>query len=346
MIRVGVIGAGHWGPNLIRNLDNRDTSEVAWVVDRDPDRLEQVAARFPGVSTSEDADDALGDGTVDAVVIATPTSTHFPLAKAALEGGKHVLVEKPITADAGEAELLCELAERAGLVLMVGHVFLYNSGVLRVKQYIDEGALGRVYYVSMVRTNLGPIRMDVNAAWDLAAHDVSVANYWLDSAPESASAIGGNWINPGVEDAVFATLRYPGEVLVNLHASWLNPRKARDITVVGDGKMLTLDDLSLTEPIRIFDKGVSEERVSPFFIDSYGSYRAGVRDGDITIPRVTLDEPLRAECDHFVQCIAEEATPRTSGRLGLAVVQTLAAIVRSMENGGAAEPVRTVREAA
>lgn len=345
MIRVAVIGAGHWGPNLIRHFDNRQTSQVAWVVDRDHGRLDQVRRRFPDVEVTDDAMIALDDPAVDAAVIATPTSTHFELARAALDRGKHLLVEKPITADAGEGERLCELAEARALVLMVGHVFLYNAGVLRVKHYLDEGELGRLYYISMVRTNLGPIRMDVNAAWDLASHDVSIANYWLGSAPDSVSAVGGTWINEGIEDAVFATLRYPGDVVVNLHASWLNPRKARDITIVGERKMLTLDDLSLTEPIRLFDKGVHDEEISPSFVDSFASFRASVREGDITIPHVSLDEPLRAECEHFVECVGEGTTPRSGGRVGLAVVHTLEALARSIANDGAAEPVKAVEPA-
>jgi predicted dehydrogenase len=346
MVRIAVIGAGQWGPNLIRHFDNRHTSRVAWVIDRDPDRLDQVRVRFPDIRLGEDPTTALDDPDVDAAVIATPTSTHFDLAIRAIERGKHVLVEKPITASIREGELLCEAAERQGVVLMVGHVFLYNAGVERVKRYLDDRALGRVYYISMVRTNLGPIRVDVNAAWDLASHDISIANYWLDSPPESVSAVGGTWVNSGLEDAVFATLRYPENVLVNLHVSWLNPRKARDITIVGEHKMITLDDLSLAEPIRIFDKGVADERVSPAFIDSFASFRASVREGDITIPHVPLDEPLRAECEHFVTCVAEGTPPRTDGRLGLSVVSTLDALARSIENGGGAVPVGEVEEVA
>src|SRR3954467_364018 len=239
MIRIAVVGAGHWGPNLIRNFDNKLTSEVAWVVDRDAKRLEQVKARFPTAQLATEAEPAFRDPRVDAVVISTPTSTHYALVKAALAAGKHVLVEKPIATDSAQGAELVQLAEKAGRILMVGHLFLFNAGVRKVKQYLEGGQLGRVYYVSMVRTNLGPIRMDVNAAWDLASHDVSIANYWLASEPATVSAVGGAWINGGIEDAVFATLRYPTDVLVNLHVSWLNPRKSRDITVVGEKKMIT-----------------------------------------------------------------------------------------------------------
>lgn len=339
MIRIGVVGAGHWGPNLIRNFHDGPRSEVAWVVDRDPTRLRQVEDRFPDVRCSADAGDALRDPSVDAVVVATPTSTHYTLVREALERGKHVLVEKPITTRSSEADELCRVAREVGVTLMVGHVFLYNEAVRYVKGVVDAGDIGRVYYVSMVRTNLGPIRMDVNASWDLAAHDLSIANYWLGSAPLSASATGGTWINGGIEDAVFATLRYPGDVLLNLHVSWLNPRKARDITVVGDRRMLTLDDMNLSEPIRMYDKGVTDELMSPTYVDTFASFRASVRDGDVTIPRVPMGEPLRAECEHFLDCVELGKEPLTGGREGAAVVRALEAIDRSIRGRGREEQV-------
>jgi predicted dehydrogenase len=291
------------------------------------------------VQLTAEADDAFADPEVDAVVIATPTTTHFRLVEAALQQGKHVLVEKPITDSPEHGQLLVDLAAQQERVLMVGHVFVYNPGVEKVKEYLHEGMLGRVFYISMVRTNLGPIRFDVNAAWDLASHDISIANYWLDSEPESASAVGGTWINEGIEDAVFATLRYPSGVLVNLHSSWLNPRKSRDITVVGDRRMLTLDDMNLSEPLRIYDKGVTDETFTPGFVDTFASFRASVREGAITIPRVSLGEPLRSECDHFITCVAEGQPPRTGGAEGLAVVRALDAIARSARAGGRPEAV-------
>lgn len=339
MIRVAVVGAGHWGPNLIRYFQSPPTSEVLWVVDRDEARLRQVEQRYADVAVTGDATHAFDDTRVDAVVVATPTSTHYPLVKAALDAGKHVLVEKPITTSIVEGEELCSLAEARGLVLMVGHVFVYNPGVRAVKQHLEEKALGRVFYISMVRTNLGPIRVDVNASWDLASHDISIANYWLEAEPLAASAIGGAWINGGIEDAVFATLRYPGDVLVNLHASWLNPRKSRDITVVGDRRMLTLDDMNLSEPLRIYDKGVTDETFTPGFVDTFASFRASIREGAITIPKTSLGEPLRAECEHFLECVRDGKPSLTSGRDGVAVVRALEAIERSVRKSGCEEPV-------
>jgi predicted dehydrogenase len=339
MLRIAVVGAGHWGPNLIRNFHNHTTSEVAWVIDRDEARLKLAESRYPGVRVAADPAVAFADPAVDAVVISTPTVTHYDLAWAALAAGKHTLVEKPIAASAGEAEALCELAERRGLVLMVGQVFLFNGAIRRIKEYLDQGQLGRLFYISMIRTNLGPIRMDVNAAWDLAAHDVAIANDWLGAAPLHAAAQGGSWINPGIEDAVFANLWYPDGVMVNLHVSWLSPRKVRDITVVGEKGMLTFDDMNLSEPLRLYDKQVTEQRSTPGFIDTFGSFRTSIREGDIRIPKVAMAEPLKAECDHFLECVASGARPISDGRSGAAAVRVLDAISRSIRNGGAKEAV-------
>jgi len=339
-IRIAVIGAGHWGPNLIRNFDNPPASVVKLVVERDGARRQQVRGRFPGAAVSEDAADAFHDPAVDAVVIATPTSSHYGLVKAALEADKHVLCEKPITTHSGEADELVALAQRRQRVLVVGHVFIFNLAVQRVRAYITAGDLGRLYYVSMVRTNLGPIRVDVNAAWDLMSHDISIVNYWLGAEPETASAVGGIWINAGREDAVFATLRYPGEVLVNVHASWLNPRKSRDVTVAGDKRMLTFDDMNILEPLRLYDKQVSDQAIKPEVVDTFASFRASIRDGDITIPKVSTGEPLRNECEHFLDCIRTGKPPLSGGAEGAAVVRALEAIDRSMRDHGREQAVR------
>jgi len=339
LIRVAVLGAGEWGPNLIRNFHNKQTSEVVWIIDRDAARLDEVHARFPDVQVGEDADQALCDSSVHAVVVATPTSTHYFLAKEVLERRKHVLVEKPLTTNVKQGLQLLELATSQRLVLMVGHVFLYNLGIRKVKEYLDAGHLGKVYYVSMVRTNLGPIRLDVNAAWDLAAHDVSIANYWFDAEPLSVSAIGEAWINQGIEDAVFATLRYPQGLLVNLHASWLNPCKARNITVVGERRMLTFDDMNVNEPLRIYDRQVTDERTRATYVDSFTSFRASVPKVHITVPKMPLGEPVATQCAHFVECIATGKQPLSGGREGIAVVRALEAMQRSIRAGGREEQV-------
>lgn len=339
MIRVAVIGAGQWGPNLIRNFHNKETSEVACIIDRDAGRLEEVHAHFPDVQVAKDPEQALRDSSVHAVVVATPTGTHYEFAKEALERRKHVLVEKPLTTDVKQGLELLELATKYRLTLMVGHVFLYNTAVRKVKEYLDTGHLGKLYYVSMVRTNLGPIRLDVNAAWDLTAHDLSIVNYWLDAEPLSVSAIGGTWINQGIEDAVFATLRYPQGVLVNLHASWLNARKARDITIVGERRMLTFDDMNLNEPLRIYDKQATDQRTRRTCVDSFASFRASVPKGDITVPKVPLGEPLGTQCAHFLECIVTGKQPFTGAPEGIAVVRAVEAIQRSIRARGREERV-------
>ncbi|HEY4606715.1 MAG TPA: Gfo/Idh/MocA family oxidoreductase, partial [Acidimicrobiia bacterium] len=239
MIGVAVIGAGHWGPHLVRNFNDHLSSQTLWVIDQAEGRRKAIGERFPAVAVSAEIDDALNDDRVDAVVVATPTSTHAAVVEQALQADKHVLVEKPITNSLSDAAGLCRLADALDRVLMVGHVFLFNPAIRAAKEYIDKGELGAVKYLSMTRTNLGPVRVDVNAAWDLASHDISISNYWLERTPISASASGGSWLNPGVQDVVFATLRYPHDVLVNIEASWLNPRKRRLISVIGAERMLT-----------------------------------------------------------------------------------------------------------
>jgi predicted dehydrogenase len=302
------------------------------VIDHDRRRLDEVQGRYPGVRVGDDPTAALRD--IDALVVATPATSHFALASLALSAGKDALIEKPMTTGIGEAEELCRLARASGNVLMVSHLFLYASAVQWVRDYLWAGELGSVYHLTMVRNNLGPIRDDANAAWDLAAHDVSIANYWLRAEPVAVSAVGGRWINPGVEDAVFVTMRYPDNVLVNLHASWLSPRKVRDITVVGSRRMLTLDDMNLAEPVRVYDKRVLNGAERSGVVDTFASFRASIREGDISIPRIILEEPLKTECAHFLDCVERRTEPMTGGRQGTSVVRVLEAIDRSLEDQG------------
>jgi len=340
MIEVAVLGAGHWGPNLIRNFENQTRSRVRWIVDTDGERLRAAQARFPGATCSTDVAQALADPLVRAFVIATPTSTHAALARAALESGRHVLVEKPLTTEASSARALSELAARSGLVLLVGHVFVHNPAVQWVKARLGAGELGRLYYASSSRTNLGPIRSDVNVAWDLAAQDIAIFDYWLGTTPASVSAQGHGWLNGNNHDAVFATLRYPGDVLVHLQVSWLNPRKVRHITLVADQRMLTYDDSSPEEPIRIYDKRALPATPKDPFVDTYAAFRSQVHSGDITIPPVRMGEPLALECMHFLDCIEDGRRPLTGGPEAVAVVETLEAIDRSLAARGREEPVR------
>ena len=341
MIGIAVIGAGHWGPNLIHNFEIGHRSKVVAVADRDPARLRIVQERFPDVPVMEDSGAAIENAAVDAVVIATPASTHFELARNALNAGKHVLVEKPIATNLTDALELCELAARTNRILMVGHVFLFNAGVRCVKDLLVRQHLGRVFYLSMQRTNLGPIRTDVNAAWDLAAHDISIANYWLDAEPESVSAVGTAWINEGLHDVVFATLRYPGNVLVNFHSSWLHPRKNRDVTVVGERRMLIFDDLDTELPVRVYDKQVKDTATREMLGGTFAGFRVMVHEGEMSTPSVETSEPLRNECEHFLDCIESGIAPVADGGFGLAVVRTLDAVGQSVRQSGSPVEIRS-----
>lgn len=335
--RIGVIGAGHWGPNLIRNFSQSGRSQVVAVAEADPRRRAKIAATYAGVECLADGDALIARADVDAVVVATPTATHHRLARAALAAGKHVFVEKPLTRTVADGEELVALAARQQRVLLTGHVFLFNEGVRTVKRRIDAGELGRVQYVTSLRTNLGPVRTDVSALWDLAAHDVSIFNYWLGRPPLRATGKGGAYVNPGVEDVVFATLEYPEGVLAHMHASWLSPHKIRQITVVGDRRMLVFDDMNLTEPVRIYDKGVLDPAADGPVVDSFAGFRSSIREGDIVIPKVVMGEPLRAECDHFLDCVQKGTPPLCGPADALEVVRVLAAVERSLRGSSAEE---------
>lgn len=330
---MAVVGAGHWGPHLIRNFYDNPATEVLWVVEPREERRAALLRRFRTARFVAEESEALSDPAVKAVVIATPTSSHYDLVKRSLESGKHVLVEKPLTDSVKTARELVDIAHSDGLVLMVGQVFLFNPAVQEARRLIASGALGAIFYASMVRTNLGPVRTDVNAAWDLAAHDVSIANYWLRQQPLAVSARGGSWLNPGIDDAVFAVIEYEDDILVHIHGSWLNPSKSRFISVVGSDRMITVNDMDLSEPLRIYDKGV-EDRRDGDINDTFAGFRAEIRDGSITIPKVSVGEPLRAECDEFVSRVCGHGSSVSDGASGLAVVTILEAIALSMERRG------------
>jgi len=333
MISVNVIGAGRWGPNLIRGFYNLKDVRVKTVCDPDQRRLELVGQRFHRIGTTTDADSAVDDPEVDAVVIATPVRTHYELARAALSAGKHVLVEKPLCGSVAQCQELQSLAECGGRVLAVGHVFLFNPGIQKVREYIESGELGRIYYIHASRTNLGPIRDDVNALWDLASHDLSIFQYWLGSPPREVTAHGECFLGHDVQDVVVGSYRYPGGVLACVHASWLNPRKVREITIVGDRKMAVWDDMALTEPVRIYDKSV-ETRREPEYSDTLGSFHTTIRDGDVVIPKVSGGEPLAAQCAHFIDCIRHGRRPINHAELGIDVVRALAATDESLRQSG------------
>jgi predicted dehydrogenase len=343
-VNVALVGLGYWGPNLARNIAILDGGRLHTLCDAQPDRLARHGRQYPGTRTTTDFETVLADDEVDAVVLATPVVSHFELAKRAMEAGKHVMVEKPLARTSAECAELVQLADRAGLTLMVGHVFLYNAAVRRMKDYIDSGELGDVHYVYSQRLNLGQVRHDVNALWNFAPHDLSILMYWLGNGPERVIARGYAYVQPEIEDVVFMTLDYPGGVGANVHISWLDPFKTRQMTVVGSKKMIVYDDVSADARITIYDKSVARTRRSPEAgppgsYETFGEFQLLLRAGDVLIPKVDFVEPLRVECQHFVDCITSGERPLTDGVSGLEVVRALEAAQASMEAGGAAQPV-------
>ncbi|NNE44087.1 MAG: Gfo/Idh/MocA family oxidoreductase, partial [Gemmatimonadetes bacterium] len=329
MLRVAVVGCGYWGPNLIRNFAQLPNVQMKCAVDLNKERLRHIKQLYPSVETTTDLDSVISSPDIDACVVATPVSTHHPIAKRLLEAGKHVLVEKPMAASIDEAEELKTIADERGLVLMAGHTFLYTAAVNKMRDLIASGELGHIYYISTTRVNLGLFQEDINVIWDLAPHDISILNYILGAEPETVSATGQAYIQAGIEDVAFANLTYPGDIVAHVHVSWLNPDKIRRTTVVGSKKMLVFDDVSMQEKIRVFDKGVS---VQPHY-DTFGEFQLSYRFGDIYTPRLDDSEPLKNECQHFVHCIQKQEKPRSNGEAGLAVVRVMQRACESIQQG-------------
>ena len=336
-VHIGVIGCGHWGPNHIRNFSTLENSTVLACADPAVERLKAVSRLYPGMTTVTDYRELLANPRIDAVVVATPTATHYALCRDALEAGKHVLVEKPLTLKVADSEKLCRLARACQRVLMVGHTFLFNTGILKLKDCIAKGDIGKVYYLHATRTNLGPIRQDVGVVYDLAAHDISIFNYLLEAQPLEVSARGEKFLRKRIEDVAFISLSYPNHVLANIHVSWLDPKKIRQIVVTGSRKMMSWDDLAATGPVTIYDKGVLAYQDGAYkepYYASYGDFRLLTREGDVTLPHLKLEEPLRAEAAHFLDCIRGAPNDLSGAACGLAVVKTLAAVQESMSRGG------------
>lgn len=338
-IGIAIIGCGNWGVNYVRVFTELPQATVIAAVDVREERRQAVERRFPTVSTCQEYEEVLDNPLVVGVVVSTPASTHYSLVRDSLSSGKHVLVEKPMTTDVWQAEELARLANESEALLMVGHTFLYNPGIKRMKACMDEDDFGKVYYVHGLRTNLGPIREDVNAIWDLASHDVSIFNYLLDSTPTWASAVGATVLGNGGEDVGFVTLCYPDGVLGHIHVSWADPHKVRQVTVVGSNKRICFDDLNSVERVRIFEKGVAAE---PVEANSFGEFRLLVREGDIISPRVEPSEPLKNQCTHFLDCIRTGTQPATDARNGLEVVKVMVAIQASMARNGEATNVEQI----
>jgi len=333
-VRIGLIGFGQWGPNHARNFNSIEGSQVVRICDWSEERRTIAREQFRDTETTEDAQTIFGAPDINAVVIATPLQSHFALVKQALEAGKDVLCEKPLAATAAECSQLCVLARLNHRILMVGHVFLYNPGVLHLRAELDRREFGQIYYMDAVRTNLGPVRGDVGAIHDLASHDVSIFNFLLRSMPVEVSATCGAFLQAGIEDIGFLTLVYPEGVICHAHTSWLNPRKVRQLTLVGATKMAVWDDMNNLEPIRYYDKGIEADGYATF-----GEFHLVLRDGAITIPKLKLFEPLLRQDQEFVKCVRDRSQPTANGEFGLGVVRVLAAAKESLAQRGQMVPV-------
>jgi predicted dehydrogenase len=338
MLRTALVGTGYWGPNLANSIERTGKAAVHWLCDANPDNLGALARRYPYANTATDFREVLRDTNVDAVFIATPTATHYELGKQALEAGKHVLIEKPLTTSSREAAALVELARERERVLMVGHVFEYNPAIRTVDELIKSGELGDIYYMSFERTNLGPVRTDVSALWDLATHDAAIMCDFMAAAPIAVTARGQCYLNPGIDDVVFATFLFDGGVAAHVHASWLNPNKVRQVTVVGSKKMAVCDDLDLRQPVRLYDKRVSLPPLSDI-TGTFLQHKTIVVDSGAVIPVVQTREPLLAEVDDFLECILSGKKPRADGLSGWRVVSLMEAAEKSIARGSVVVPV-------
>jgi len=329
LINVGVIGYGYWGPNLVRNLMETEVAQVIWCADKRPERRALAERRYPTLKVNEDADAIIDDPAVDAVVVATPVSTHYDLAKRALEQGKHVLVEKPMTRTVTEGEELIELAEKNGLVLMVDHTFIYTGAVRRMKELLDAGELGDLYYFDSVRVNLGIFQHDIDVLWDLAPHDLSILTYLIPKKPEQVSAIGSDHVGTGNADMAYITLYFDDSFIAHFHVNWLSPVKVRQILIGGDRRMLVYDDMEPSEKVRVYDSGIkvtTQEGIYATLVD--------YRTGDMWAPKLEFGEALGVECAHFADCVRFKKVPLSSGAAGLTVVKVLDAASRSLAAKG------------
>lgn len=329
---IGIVGCGYWGFNYVRVFSELPNAHVLSVCDLNEERLNRVRERYPDVQTFSSLQRLLDDPGIDALVVATPSSTHYRVVRDCLTAGKHVLVEKPLVMNIAEGTELVDLADAKGRTLMVGHTFLYNSGIRKMKECLSDPSCGEVYYLHATRTNLGPIRKDANALWDLASHDVSIFGYLLDAQPVWVSAVATKSLRNSREDVGFVTLAYPRGILGHIHVSWLDPDKVREVVAVAGRKRIVFNDLNNLERIRIFEKGVSPVQTD---VGGFGEFQLQIRDGDIISPKVEASEPLKNQCIHFIDCIAAGTRPLSDGHNGLEAVKVLVAIDESIRRNGA-----------
>ena len=328
MINVGVIGYGYWGPNIVRNFSSIEGAEVRSICDRNEQSLNRARKMYPNIPATQNCEEVLNATNIDAVAVITPVSTHYELAKRALENGKHVFVEKPFTATIAQAEQLIELAERKKLTIMVDHTFIFTGAVRKIKRLIEEKTLGDLYYYDSSRVNLGLFQSDVNVIWDLAPHDFSVMDFLIDEKPSAVSACGKAHVN-GLEDTAYITVHFNNNMIAHFNVNWLSPVKMRTTLIGGEKKMLVWNDLEADEKIRIYDKGVSvTNRESSY------NLRVSYRSGDMHAPKVDQVEALRHETEYFLSCLSTGARPENDGQAGLRVVKLLDACNQSMKQNG------------
>lgn len=330
MLKIGVIGLGHWGPNLVRNFTKLTDAKLLAVCDKDHERLKKVSSQFPNLYATDDPKKIMTRSLVDALVIATPTGTHYDLAEKSLENGIHTFVEKPLSTTVNDCVNLHKLASQNELILFVGHIFLYNYAVIKLKELINDGILGNVKYIKASRLNLGPIRYDVNTLWDLTSHDIYIVNYLLDSKPVHVNCQGFACLNNDIHDVCSVTIQYENDCMAFLSSSWLYPNKIRNMMVVGDRKMAEYNDMEPIEKIKVYDKGVVIQ-ARPKEVENH---RYDLREGNMIVPPIENSEPLFEECRHFVDSIISGRQPRSDGRNGTDAVRVLEAAEKSLKNGG------------
>ena len=336
-INLAQIGVGYWGRNLLRSFFRADRIGRLVAVDPSENARKWIRREFPTTEIGSTFEAVLKDPDIQAVALATPANTHAQMARRALEAGKHLFVEKPLALTTSEAEELVALAREKNVILMVGHTFLYNGAVRTIRRYLQEDLLGRIYYIYSQRLNLGRVRTDVNAMWNLAPHDLSILLYWLGEMPVSVSAKGNDFLQDGIEDVVFMVLEFPGGISAHIHVSWLDPNKRRSMTLVGSKKMVVYEDTSADAKIKIYDKGITKKNLSQSLgeYDSFGKFQLIQRAGDLLIPKIEFKEPLREEANHFLESIATGNIPLTDGVHGLQVIRILEAAQTSLKNRGA-----------
>ncbi|MBU1999384.1 MAG: Gfo/Idh/MocA family oxidoreductase [Candidatus Omnitrophica bacterium] len=330
-INIGIIGCGHWGPNFVRNFSNNPSIAEISVCDSRAEKLNHIKALYPRVKAFHNYQQLFNAENLHAVVISTPAVTHYKITREAIKRDFHILVEKPISVNTRQARELISLARKRKRILMVGHTFLYNPAVQKIREILKRQELGKIFYIHSRRTNLGPLRQDVNAIWDLSPHDISIINYILNSSPLEVSAHAQRFLSHKLEDVGFVICKYPKNILAHIHVSWLDPKKIRELTIIGSKKMLVYDDISAQEPIKLYDKGVMKKRYDVDY-KTFKEFQLIIREGEVSLPQVVKAEPLNTECRHFIDCVLHNKRPDTDGENGLEVLRVLEAIDTSLKN--------------